>query len=380
MTDFIIPFHKARVSGREQDFLGQMLRAGRFDSDGDFSRQCEAQLRQITGCETVLLTPSCTDALEMAALLCDIRAGDEVIMPSFTFVSSANPFVLRGARIVFVDVAPATMNIDPDCAARAITPKTRAMVVMHYGGVAADMNRLTQLAAQHDLFLIEDAAHGIGAQWQGKHPGTIGHLGALSFHSTKNIHCGEGGALLVNDARLAERAYILRDKGTNRRQYLLGETGLYNWVDVGSSFTLSELNAAFLLAQLDDLDEVNAERRRLWNLYRHGLSGPANAGQIELPFVPSGCVHNAHIFYLKCKSRTERTELIEHLSAQGIDARFHYVPLHSAPAGLQYGRFEGEDRFTTSGSERLLRLPLYPGLQDAEAEHVLTQITAFFNP
>lgn len=357
-----------------------MFRTGRFDSDGDFSRQCEAQLRQITGCETVLLTPSCTDALEMTALLCDIRAGDEVIMPSFTFVSSANPFVLRGARIVFVDTDPATMNIDPDCAERAITPKTRALVVMHYGGIAADMSRLLHLAAQHDLFLIEDAAHCIGAQWQGRHPGAIGHLGALSFHSTKNIHCGEGGALLLNDARLAERAFILRDKGTNRRQYLRGETSLYNWVDIGSSFTLSEPNAAFLLPQLEDLEKVNTERRHLWSLYQHGLSALATEGYIELPTMPAGCVHNAHIFYLKCKSRAERHQLMAHLSAGGIDTRFHYVPLHSAPAGLQYARFEGEDRFTTSGSERLLRLPIYPGLSDAETAHVIACINTFYHP
>jgi len=372
-------FHQPYLSGRENVALEQVLQSGDYGSEGFFVKKCEAQLRQITGAKGLVLTPSCTDALEMAALLCDIQPGDEVVMPSFTFVSSANPFVLRGARIVFADIDPRTMNLDPSCVEKAISEKTKALVVTHYGGVSADVEKFAQLAEKHGLWLIEDAAHCIGSKWQNQHLGTVGHLGALSFHSSKNIHCAEGGALLINDARLAERAAVLRDKGTNRSQFLSGQIGQYTWVDVGSSFTLSELNAAFLSAQLEDLEKVNARRLQIWQLYAQGLEELAREGFIELAVLPAEIQHNAHIFYLKCKNRAERETLIHFLSANGVDARFHYIPLHTAPAGLEYGRFSGEDKFTTRDSERLLRLPIYPDLEDSTVRRVPALIHSFFS-
>lgn len=368
----------AYLSGRENAAIEQVLQSGDFGSEGFFAKKCEAQLCQITGAKNLVLTPSCTDALEMAALLCDIAPGDEVVMPSFTFVSSANPFVLRGARIIFADIDPRTMNLDPGCVEKAISEKTKAVVVTHYGGVAAGMEKFAQLAEKHGLWLIEDAAHCIGATWKGRHLGTVGHLGALSFHSSKNVHCAEGGALLVNDERLAERSAILRDKGTNRDQFLSGQVGQYTWVDVGSSFTLSELNAAFLSAQLEDLEKVNARRLQIWNLYAQELEELAHEGFIELAVLPADIQHNAHVFFLKCRSRVERESLIHFLSANGVDARFHYIPLHTAPAGLKYGRFSGEDKFTTRDSERFLRLPIYPNLDDSTVRRIAALIHFFF--
>jgi len=374
-----VPFHQPYLSGRENAALEQVLLSGDYGSEGFFVKKCEAQLRQITGAKDLILTPSCTDALEMAALLCDIQPGDEVVMPSYTFVSSANPFVLRGVRIVFADIDPCTMNLDPDCTEKAISEKTKALVVTHYGGVAADMEKFAQLAEKHGLWLIEDAAHCIGARWQNRHLGTVGHLGALSFHSSKNVHCAEGGALLVNDERLAERAAVLRDKGTNRSQFLSGQVGQYTWVDVGSSFTLSELNAAFLSAQLEDLEKVNARRLQIWRLYAQELEELTHEGFIELTVLPAEIQHNAHIFYLKCKNRAERETLIHFLSANGVDARFHYIPLHTAPAGPKYGWFSGEDKFTTRDSERLLRLPIYPDLDDSNVRQIAALIRHFYS-
>ena len=378
MNDTFIPFHRAHMTGKEAGNISRLLETGNFDSDGYFAKQCAAQLRRITGADHLVLTPSCTDALEMAALLCDIGPGDEVVMPSFTFVSSANPFVLFGGIPVFADIDPRTMNIDPVCVEKAITPKTKALVVTHYGGVAADMEKLLELADKHALLLIEDAAHCIGASWRGRHLGAIGHLGALSFHDTKNIHCAEGGALLVNDARLATRAAVIRDKGTNRSQYLRGQVGQYTWVDRGSSFALSELNAAFLSAQLDDLEQVNTRRRRIWESYTQGLKALTLSGRIELAVLPDEILHNGHVFFLKCKDRSERAALIRFLSDRGVDARFHYVPLHTAPAGLKFGRFFNPDRYTTRDSERLLRLPIYTDLDDQKIQRIVTLIHGFY--
>ena len=378
MSESKIPFHRPFVSGKEAANLSQVLSNGAFDSDGWFVKKCEQQLRVLTGASEVMLTPSCTDALEMAALLCDIEPGDEVVMPSFTFVSSANPFVLRGARVVFADVDPRTMNLDPACAEAAIGARTKAMVVTHYGGVAADLERLKHLAEKHRILLIEDAAHAIGATWKEQHLGTIGHLGTLSFHSSKNVHCAEGGALLINDNSLAARAAILHDKGTDRQKFMRGEAGQYTWVGLGSSFSLSELNAAFLSAQLESVEYVNEERRQIRAIYELELEDLEKNRQIELAVLPDHVQGNAHVFYLKCNNRGEREQLIRYLSENGVDTRFHYIPLHSAPAGLQFGRFSGEDLHTTSGSERLLRLPIYAGLGADSVLRIAALIHGFY--
>ena len=378
MNDQFVPFHRAYLSGHEAGYLAESLASGHFDHKGLFLKKCAVQLSRITGAKNLVLTPSCTAALEMAALLCDIQQGDEVVMPSFTFVSTANPFVLRGARVVFADIDPRTMNIDPDCVEAAITEKTKALVCTHYGGVAADLEKCMSLAEKHGLLVVEDAAHGIGATWQGRHLGTIGHLGALSFHSTKNIHCAEGGALLVNDPSLVERAHWLRDKGTNRSQFMSGQVDQYTWVDVGSSFTLAELNAAFLSAQLQDLATVNAQRLQIWQLYHEQLAALAEAGCIELARLPDHTGHNAHVFFIKCQNRSERTALTRYLSARGVEALFHYVPLHTAPAGMRYGRFSGQDLYSTADSERLLRLPVYPGLADAAVRRIAELVHSFY--
>ncbi len=373
-----VAFHRPYLSGKEERALTQVMESGRYGSEGQFLESCADQLRVMSGAGAVLLTPSCTAALEMAALLCDIAPGDEVIMPSFTFVSSANPFVLRGARVVFADVDPRTMNFDPACAAAAVTGRTRAVVLTHYGGIAADLRAFRQLAEEHNLWLVEDAAHGIGAFWQDRHLGTVGHLGALSFHASKNLHCAEGGALFINDPRLLERAELLYHKGTNRRQFLNGEASRYTWVDVGSSFTLSEINAAFLSAQLPDLELVNNRRRQIWDLYRQELTALEGAGRLELAVPATGAVHNAHVFYVKCRDLAERENLRLFLQKNGIDSRFHYIPLHSAPAGQRFGRFAGADRYTTRDSERLLRLPLHTGLDETDIQRTISTIHRFF--
>lgn len=378
MSEPKIPFHRPFVSGKEAANLSQVLSKGEFDSEGWFVKNCEQQLRALTGAPEVMMTPSCTDALEMAALLCDLEPGDEVVMPSFTFVSSANPFVLRGARLVFADLDPHTMNLDPACAEAAIGPRTKAIVVTHYGGVAADLGSLKFLAEKHKILLIEDAAHAIGATWNGQHLGTIGHVGTLSFHSSKNVHCAEGGALLINDNSLAARAAILHDKGTDRQKFMRGEVGQYTWVGLGSSFSLSELNAAFLSAQLESVEHVNEERRQIRAIYQMELEDLEKNGHIELAVLPGHVQGNAHVFYLKCKNRGEREKLIRYLSENGVDTRFHYIPLHSAPAGLQFGRFSGEDLHTTPGSERLLRLPIYAGLGADSVLRIAALIHGFY--
>ena len=356
----MIPFNIPYISGDEAQFIEEAIQGRNLAGDGHFTKKCQQFLGDFTKSPSVLLTSSCTHALELSALLCDIQPGDEVIMPSFTFVSSANAFALRGAKIVFVDIRPDTMNINENLIEAAITKKTKAILLMHYAGVTCAMNEIMAIAKKHQLFVIEDAAQCIDAHYHEKHLGTIGHLGTFSFHSTKNIHCGEGGALLINDKRLIERAEIIREKGTNRKSFLRGEVDKYSWVDIGSSYLMSELNAAFLYAQLLKVKEVTRKRMELWNTYFQHFSKT----DMETMNIVSG--HNGHIFYLKCKNKEERTELIQFLKNNQINSVFHYVPLHSSLAGEKAGIFYGNDIHTTRESEKLLRLPLYYDLENPE--------------
>lgn len=327
----------------------------------------------------VLLTTSCTTATELAALLCDIKPGDEVICPSFTFVSSANPFVLRGAKIVFVDIRPDTMNIDESLIEAAITNKTKAIVPVHYAGISCEMDKIMELAKKYNLVVVEDAAQGVMSTYNGKALGTIGDFGCFSFHETKNYSMGEGGALLIRDNKNISKAEIMREKGTNRSQFLRGQVDKYTWQDIGSSILPSDILAAYLYAQLEIADEINNNRLASWNKYYAMLTPLKNEGKIDLPHIPLGCVHNAHMFYIKCKDISERTELIEYLKSFGIMAIFHYIPLHSSPAGLKFGRFQGEDVYTTKESERLLRLPLYYQLKSTEIDFICQKIFDFYN-
>ena len=315
----------------------------------------------------------------MAGILCDIQPGDEVIMPSYTFVSTANAFVLRGAKIVFVDVRPDTMNIDENLIEEAITDRTKAIVVVHYAGVACEMDKIMEIARQHDLKVVEDAAQGVMSKYKGKWLGTIGDMGCFSFHETKNYTCGEGGAILLNHDVLGERAEIIREKGTNRSQFFRGQVDKYTWVDIGSSYLPSELNAAYLYAQLEAAKTVNEDRLRSWDLYYELFKPLAKEGHIEIPFIPEDCEHNAHMFYIKVKNLEERTKLLAHLKENEIGAVFHYIPLHSSNAGLKFGRFHGEDKYTTQNSERLLRLPMYYGLTAEDVKTVVQQVKGFYS-
>ncbi len=366
-TNNMIPFNIPYISGEEESYIKEAIQNKNLAGDGIFTKKCQTFLEDFTKSPNVLLTTSCTHALELSALLCDIEPGDEVIMPSFTFVSSANAFVLRGAKIVFVDIRPDTMNIDEQKIESAITNKTKAILVMHYAGVACAMDEIMMIADRHQLFVIEDAAQCMDAYYKGKHLGTIGHLGAFSFHSTKNIHCGEGGALLINEKRLIERAEIIREKGTNRKSFLRGEVDKYSWVDIGSSYLMNELSAAFLYAQLLNLNDVTQNRLKLWQKY-YKLLNKNNAETTTLDYK-----HNGHIFFIKCKDKVERSALIQFLKTKEIKAYFHYVPLHSSKTGKIRGRFHGEDIFTTKESEKLLRLPLYYDLEN------VNQIGEFVN-
>jgi dTDP-4-amino-4,6-dideoxygalactose transaminase len=363
----MIKYNVPAITHKEADYIGQVIAGQKLCGDGAFTKRCEALLQERLGAPRVLLTTSCTHALEMAALLLDIQPGDEVIMPSFTFVSSANAFVLRGARIVFVDVRPETMNMDMAQVRSAMTNRTRAIVPVHYAGVGCDMDDLIEIAARDNVAIIEDAAQGIGARYRGRPLGTIGNLGCISFHETKNIHCGEGGALVINDPRYLARAEIIREKGTNRSSFLRGEIDKYTWVDIGSSYVTSELNAAFLLAQLESLTEINQRRSAIWHEYHAVLS---NAPGLQIPQPPDDCDHNSHIFWIKAESEAIRDSLIDGLRTKGIQAPFHYVPLHETTTGKRFGRFHGEDRFTTAHSSRLLRLPLHGSLKPEEIAEV----------
>ena len=379
MTRLRIPFNRPAHTGNEDQYVLEAMRSDKISGDGKFARQCERWFEEHLGCSRALLTPSCTQALEMAALLLDIQPGDEVIMPSFTFVSTANAFVLRGATIVFVDIRPDTMNIDERLIEAAITKQTRAIVPVHYAGVACEMDAIMEIAERHSLSVVEDAAQAIMSSYKGHAPGTIGHLGTYSFHETKNLTSGgEGGLLIVNDERLAERAEIIREKGTNRSQFFRGMVDKYSWVDVGSSYLPSEIQAAYLWGQLEKAEEIMEDRIQTWNEYYAKLSQLAEIGKLELPIIPRECVFNGHMFYIKTKDLEERTALLAHLDAEDIYAVFHYVPLHTSLAGRRFSRFHGEDRFTTSESDRLLRLPLFYGMDRVSKQRVTDSVYRFY--
>jgi dTDP-4-amino-4,6-dideoxygalactose transaminase len=358
----------------------QAMKSLKISGDGEFTRRCHRWFEERLGCKKALLTTSCTHALEMTAMLIDIQPGDEVIMPSYTFVSTANAFALRGAKIVFVDIRPDTMNIDETLIEDAITDKTKAIVPVHYAGVACEMDTIMEIAERHDLYVIEDAAQAMMSSYKGKPLGTIGHFGTFSFHETKNYTSGgEGGLLIINDERFINDAEIVREKGTNRSQFFRGMVDKYTWVNIGSSYLMNDLSAAYLWGQLEIADTINDERVGHWKAYYNGLKPLQEAGYIQLPHIPEACVHNGHMFYIKVKDLNERTMFIEYLESHGVSAVFHYIPLHSAPAGKKFGKFFGEDKFTTKESERLVRLPLYYGITDKEIQTVIDTISEFFH-
>jgi dTDP-4-amino-4,6-dideoxygalactose transaminase len=361
-----IPFNKPFMTGRELWYIAQAHTNGHLSGDGQFTKKCHAWFEQKTGTKRALLTHSCTAALEMAALLAEVQAGDEVIMPSYTFVSTANAFVMRGAVPVFVDIRPDTLNIDETKIEAAITPRTKVILPVHYAGVACEMDTIMDIAKRHNLIVVEDAAQGIMSTYKGRALGTIGHMGTYSFHETKNIVAGEGGALLVNDPVFAERAEIIREKGTNRGQFFRGQVDKYTWVDIGSSYLPGEVIAAFLWAQLQEAESIIAGRLAIWDTYHAALAPLEAAGQLRRPIVPEGCQHNAHMYYILLESLEQRSAVIASLKAQGVYSVFHYVPLHSAPAGLKFGRADGPLPHTDQLSERLLRLPLWSGLEEQQ--------------
>ena len=374
----MISFNIPPYIGDEIGFIQDAISTGKICGDGKYTKLCNQWLKDTTGAAGALLTTSCTHATEMAALLCDIRPGDEVIMPSYTFVSTADAFVLRGATVVFVDIRPDTMNIDEAMIEDAITERTKAIVPVHYAGVSCEMDTIMDIAKKHDLFVIEDAAQGVMSKYKGRALGTIGDIGCYSFHETKNYSMGEGGAILLRDPDMIETAEIIREKGTNRSKFFRGQIDKYTWVEAGSSYLPSELNAAYLYAQLLKAEEINNDRMRSWNRYYQAFKGLEENGLVSLPYIPEGCEHNAHMFYMKAKDLEERTRLIAHLKEQGVLAVFHYIPLHSAPAGKKYGRFHGQDVYTTSESERLVRLPLYYGLKEKDQETVIQAVKSFY--
>jgi|UniRef100_UPI0040276353 dTDP-4-amino-4,6-dideoxygalactose transaminase len=374
----MIPFNVPPYIGKEDKYIKQAIDSRKICGDGQFTKKCNEKFEEITGAKKVLMTTSGTSALEMAALLADIKPGDEVIMPSYTFVSTANAFVLRGATIVFVDIRPDTMNIDENLIEDAINEKTKAIVPVHYGGVACEMDTIRDIAKRHNLVVVEDAAQGVMSFYKGRALGSIGDFGCYSFHETKNYSMGEGGAVLVNHEKNVERAEIIREKGTNRTKFFRGQVDKYTWIDLGSSYLQSELNCAYLYAQIENPDIINNDRLQSWNTYYELLTPLKEKGCIDLPVVPEGCVHNAHMFYIKTKDLEERSKLIAFLKENGIGAVFHYIPLHSSPAGQQFGRFHGEDKYTTKESERLLRLPMYYGLEKKDIEYVVSKIKEFY--
>ena len=374
----MISFNKPPYVGEEIIYIEEAVKAQKICGDGQFTKKCNKWFEDKTGAAKVLLTTSCTHATELAALLLDIQPGDEVIMPAYTFVSTADAFVLRGATAVFVDINPKTMNIDENLIEDAITEKTKAIVPVHYAGVSCEMDKIMEIAKKHNLYVVEDAAQGVMSTYKGKALGTIGDYGCYSFHETKNYSMGEGGALLIRDGKNAELAEIIREKGTNRSKFFRGQIDKYTWVEAGSSYLPSDMNAAYLWAQLQKADEINENRLQSWNRYYEGLKDLKEAGKIELPYVPEYCEHNAHMFYIKAKDLEERSALISYLKENGVTAVFHYIPLHTAPAGKEYGRFHGEDKYTTKESERIIRLPMYYELDEQDAKKVMDLIHTFY--
>ena len=375
MIDFNVP----PVVGTELKYIEQAIQNRKICGDGVFTKKCSRWLEETLNVPKVLLTTSCTHATEMSAILADIKPGDEVIMPSYTFVSTADAFVLRGAKVIFVDIRPDTMNIDEGLIEEAITEKTKAIVPVHYAGVSCEMDRIMELAKKYHLYVIEDAAQGMMSEYKGRPLGTIGDYGCFSFHETKNYSMGEGGALIIQDAGNVERAEIVREKGTNRSKFFRGQIDKYTWVDAGSSYLPSELNAAYLWAQLECADVIYKDRMRTWNLYYEAFQDLKEQGKIELPYIPSYCKHNAHMFYIKTRDIEERQELIGYLKEREITAVFHYIPLHTAPAGKKYGEFFGTDRYTTKESERLLRLPLYYNMEEKDTLKVIEAVKSFYS-
>ncbi len=374
----MLDFNRPPYVGKELDYISEAISLHKICGDGKFTHLCNDWLKENFKIKNALLTTSCTHALEMSAILCDIQPGDEVIMPSYTFVSTADAFVLRGAKIVFVDIRPDTMNIDETKIEAAITDKTKAIVPVHYAGVSCEMDTIMEIARRHNLYVVEDAAQGVTAYYKGKALGTIGDFGCYSFHETKNYSMGEGGAIVFNDDKYKEKAEISREKGTNRSKFFRGQVDKYTWVDYGSSYLPSDMNAAYLWAQLEEADTINNHRLASWQKYYEGLSELALLGHIELPYIPEECTHNAHMFYIKTKDLKERSSLIQFLKEKGIQAVFHYVPLHSSPAGLKFGCFHGKDEYTTKESERLLRLPLFYNITDDEINSVISAVKEFY--
>jgi dTDP-4-amino-4,6-dideoxygalactose transaminase len=375
----MIVFNKPCLTGNEQKHVLESMNSHYISGDGQFTKKCHQWFKKRLNCPKTLLTTSCTHALEMSAILLDIQEGEEIIMPSYTFSSSANAFVLRGAKIVFVDIRPDTMNIDETKIEQAITDQTKAIVPVHYAGVGCEMDVIMEIADKYDLFVVEDAAQGMMSTYKGKALGTIGHLGAYSFHETKNYtSAGEGGLLIVNDARFISRAETIREKGTNRKQFFRGMVDKYSWVDVGSSYLINDVSAAFLWGNLERANKINENRLASWNRYYDGLKILEKTGLIQLPTIPKNCVQNAHMFYVKVNDLETRTSLLKHLKQNDIWAVFHYIPLHSAPAGLKFGRFDGDDIYTTSESEILIRLPMYFGLTKENVKLICGVINDFF--
>ena len=374
----MIHFNVPPFVGKELEYVKQAIDAHKICGDGQFTKKCNAWLEERFNAQKVLLTTSGTTALDMAALMCDLQPGDEVILPSFTFSSTATAFVLAGATLVFVDVRPDTMNIDETKIEAAITEKTKVIVPVHYAGVACEMDTIMDIAKRYHLMVVEDAAQGVMSTYKGKALGTIGDFGCFSFHETKNYSMGEGGAILINGPKYNERAEILREKGTNRSKFYRGQVDKYTWIDFGDSYLPSDMNAAYLWAQLEVAEEINNDRLRIYDAYYNAFKYLEEAGKLELPIVPQGCVHNAHMFFLKCRSLEERTALINYLKDNDILAVFHYVPLHSAPAGEKFGRFHGEDVYTTAESDKLVRLPMYYKLTQEDQEKVIAAVKAFY--
>jgi dTDP-4-amino-4,6-dideoxygalactose transaminase len=375
-----IRFNIPPRAGHELEYIEEVINTGRLSGNGVFTKRCQIELQRITGAGKVLLTTSCTAALEMAAILAEVGLGDEVIMPSFTFVSTANAFVLRGATPIFVDIDPETLNIDPAKVESAITEKTKAIVPVHYAGVGCDMYSLKHIAEKARARVIEDAAQGIVSYIDGVPLGGIGDLAAMSFHETKNIVSGEGGALLINDPDLFDRAEIIWEKGTNRSKFFRGEIDKYTWVDLGSSYLPSELQAAFLLAQLESIEDITARRMAAWQRYRHNLAVLEKAGKLRLPVIPAGCQHNAHIFYILLNSAAEQAKVLKGMKKANINAVFHYQPLHSSPAGQRYGRAHGTLKITDDLSNRLIRLPLFAELKADQVDYICSVLEQLLNP